>query len=102
MATILRNFEPGAVWSMSDGKPSERALGWMRSLYDYIYAPTTWTVTGAFACNGATAQTSAAVSAAISGTAGAAYTAAEQGLINNTVTLVNQLRAALVANGIAI
>lgn len=98
----LRNFEPGSIWSTPEGRPSERALGWMRSLYDYIYAPTTWTVTGAFACNGKTAKTSAPVNAAISGTAGAAYTATEQVLINSTTALVNQLRAALVANGIAV
>ena len=55
-----------------------------------------------FGCNGATPQASAAVSAAVAGTAGATYTATEQGIINNLVTLVNQLRAALVANGIAV
>ena len=65
-------------------------------------AGTSLTATTGFGCNGKTAQTSAAVSAAIAGTAGAAYTATEQGLINSLVTLVNQLRAALVANGVAV
>lgn len=60
------------------------------------------TVVGAFGCNGKAAQTSSAVSAAVAGTAGAAYTAVEQGIINNLVTLVNQLRTALVNNGIAV
>lgn len=63
---------------------------------------TTVTATGAFGSNGKTAQTSAAVNAAIAGSAGATYTAAEEGLINSLLALVNQLRAALVANGIAV
>jgi hypothetical protein len=67
-----------------------------------LTASTTIRSTGGFGCNGATPQVSAAVNAAIAGTAGAAYTATEQGLINNTAALVNQLRAALIANGIAV
>lgn len=63
---------------------------------------TTVTATGALGCNGKTAQASAAVNAAIAGTAGATYTATEQGLINSLLALANQLRAALVANGIAV
>jgi hypothetical protein len=59
------------------------------------------TVVGAFGCNGKTAQFSSAVSAAVAGTAGVVYTATEQVIINNLVTLVNQLRTALVNNGIA-
>lgn len=58
--------------------------------------------TGTFGCNGQTAQAAASVNAAVAGTAGAAYTATEQGIINDTAALVNQLRAALVANGIAV
>lgn len=46
------------------------------------------------------AQPASASQAAVSGTAGAAYTATEQTLINDLVTLVNQLRADLVTLGI--
>lgn len=60
------------------------------------------TLTNGFGCNGASPQVEAVVNAAVAGTAGAAYTATEQTIINNLVALVNQLRAALVANGIAI
>lgn len=60
------------------------------------------TLTNGFGCNGASPQVEATVNAAIAGTAGAAYTATEQGLINDLVALVNQLRAALVANGVAV
>lgn len=62
---------------------------------------TTLTATGAFGCNGKTAQAAATVGAAIGGSAGALYTATEQGLINALIAEVNQLRAAIVANGIA-
>lgn len=57
---------------------------------------------GAFGCNSAAPQSSASVNASIAGTAGAAYTATEQGLINSLLALVNQLRGALVANGICV
>lgn len=60
------------------------------------------TSTGAFGCNGQTAQTAATVNAAVTGTAGAAYTATEQAMINDLKALVNQLRTALVNNGIAV
>ncbi len=60
------------------------------------------TSTGAFGCNGKTAQTAAAVNAAISATAGAAYTGTEQTMINDLKALVNQLRTALVNNGVAV
>lgn len=60
------------------------------------------TLTNGFGCNGASPQTEYTVNGAVVGAAGAAYTATEQGIINNLVTLVNQLRAALVANGIAV
>jgi hypothetical protein len=59
------------------------------------------TVTASFGCNGASPQASAAVNAAISATAGATYTAVEQGMLNDLKALVNQLRGALIANGIA-
>lgn len=59
-------------------------------------------VTGPSGFNGQPAQGSFTVDPAVSGTAGATYTATEQAIINDLVTLVNQLRAALVANGIAI
>jgi hypothetical protein len=62
----------------------------------------TVTATGAFGCNGKTAQSAAAVAAAVSGTAGGSYTGTEQTLINDLKTLTNQLRAALVANGICV
>lgn len=67
-----------------------------------LTASTTISSTQGFGCNGATPQTSYSVDAAIGGTAGAAYTAAEQGLINSLISQVNKLRAALVANGIAV
>jgi hypothetical protein len=35
-----RNFEPTAVWSRPDGTPTERALGWMRSVFDFTGATT--------------------------------------------------------------
>lgn len=57
---------------------------------------------GGFGCNGSAAQSSATLNAAISATAGAAYTAAEQGMLNDLKAIVNQMRAALVANGIAV
>lgn len=60
------------------------------------------TVTGAFGCNGKAPQASAAVNAAITATAGGTYTATEQGMINDLKNLVNQLRSALIANGIAV
>jgi len=62
----------------------------------------TCTPSGAFGCNSKTAQTAATVNAAVAGTAGAAYTATEQGIINDSSALLNQIRAALVANGIAV
>jgi hypothetical protein len=182
-----RLFEPTSVWSMPDGRPSERANGWLRSISDYIGAgvgtvpagslgldgdashfldgtgvprtpdypvganptaqtgitavsgaaasfmrsdaspalnlgitptwtgqhtfnagiistsgvfSTTMTVGTGFGCNGKSAQTSAALNAAISSTAGAAYTATEQTMLNDTKALLNQIRAALIANGI--
>ena len=60
------------------------------------------TLANGFGCNGKTPQTEYTVSAAVAGTAGLVYTATEQGIINSLVTLVNQLRAALVANGIVV
>lgn len=45
-------------------------------------------------------QPANASQAAVTGTAGATYTATEQGMINNLKTLVNQLRADLVAVGV--
>lgn len=60
------------------------------------------TCTNGFGCNGKAAQTEYTVNAAIAATAGAAYTATEQTMINDLKALVNQLRAALVANGIAV
>lgn len=184
MATALRNFDPPSRWVDGEGRLTERAQGFLRSLFDYIgardgqipvdtlggdgtttttflredgsfavpdypvganpsaqigttatngvattfmrsdAAPSlnlaitpTWTgahtfsssvtaqslrATAGFGCNGATAQTSYALDAAIVGTAGAAYTATEQGLINSLVSQVNKLRAALVANGIGV
>lgn len=61
---------------------------------------TTCTPSGAFGCNGATAQTAATASAAIAATAGGAYTATEQTMLNDIKALLNEVRAALVANGI--
>lgn len=190
----VRNFEPTSVWSTPDGKLTERAQGWTRSVFDYIGAgsgtvpigslgspggttaflradgtwatpaypvaanptgsvgtaavngsavtfmrsdaapalnlgitptwtglhtfsaglssgaisatsgafSTTMTVTGGFGCNGTSAQTEVTVNAAVAGTAGAAYTATEQGIINDSSALLNQIRAALIANGILV
>lgn len=58
--------------------------------------------TNGFGCNGKTAQTEVTVNAAISDTAGGTYTAAEQTMLNNLKALLNQVRAALVANGICV
>lgn len=65
-------------------------------------SPGSFAASGAFGANGATPQAAAVVNGAIAGTAGGVYTATEQGLINSLLALVNQLRAALVANGIAV
>lgn len=59
-------------------------------------------VIGAFGCNNATPQISATVNGAIAGTAGAAYGATEQTMLNDLKALTNQLRALLVANGQAV
>ncbi len=61
---------------------------------------TTMTVAGGFGCNGTTAQTEVTVNAAVASTAGVLYTATEQGIINASSALLNQIRAALIANGI--
>jgi len=65
-------------------------------------APGSFTVVTGFGCNGKAAQTSAAANAAISATAGAAYTATEQTMLNDIKALLNQIRAALVADGIMV
>ena len=46
------------------------------------------------------AQRSGAAQATVAGSAGATYTATEQGILNNCVTLTNELRAAAVALGL--
>jgi hypothetical protein len=58
--------------------------------------------TNGFGCNGKTAQTEVTVNAAVSGTAGAAYTGTEQTMINDLKALVNQIRAALIADGVLV
>lgn len=63
---------------------------------------TTCTPSGAFGCNTKAAQTAATANAAVAGAAGVLYTATEQGMINDTAALTNQIRAALVANGIMV
>jgi len=60
------------------------------------------TLTNGFGCNGKTPQTEVTVNGAVAGTAGVVYTVTEQTIINDLVALVNQLRAALVANGITV
>lgn len=184
MATPLRNFEPPSRWVDDEGRLTERAQGFLRSLFDYIGArdgtipittiggdgvstttflrsdgtyavpeypvganpsvqvgltatngsaatfmrsdaapainvgiTPTWTglhifsagietttldASGAFGVNGATPQTAASVNTAVGGTAGAAYTATEQAILNNAVALLNQIRALLIANGQAV
>lgn len=44
----------------------------------------------------------ASVNPAIASTAGGTYTAAEQAMLNDIKALLNQIRAALVANGIMV
>jgi hypothetical protein len=64
---------------------------------------TTATVTGGFGCNGTTAQTAAAVGAAVVGTAATnitPYGYATQAQADDIVTRLNTIRAALIANGI--
>ena len=61
---------------------------------------TSATIGTTFGCNSKAAQGSAAANAAITATAGAAYTATEQGMLADLKALTNQIRAALVANGI--
>lgn len=63
---------------------------------------TTMTVGTGFGCNGKSPQTSATANAAVSTAAGAVYTAAEQTILNANSTLTNQIRAALIANGIMV
>lgn len=63
---------------------------------------TSATIGTGFGCNGKAAQTAATANAAISATAGAAYTATEQGMLNDLKALTNQIRAALVADGIMV
>ncbi len=63
---------------------------------------TTLEASGEFGCNGATPQAAAVVNAAITATAGAAYTATEQQMINDLKALTTQLRALLIANGQAV
>ena len=58
--------------------------------------------TAQFGCNGATARPSATVNAAIASTAGATYTGTEQTMLNDIKALLNQIRTALVNNGIAV
>jgi hypothetical protein len=86
MRSKIRNFEPGAQWSGKDGKPTERAQGWMRDLTDAIPG----------------ANGSVTVAGAISETAGGSYGVNEQFMLNDLKTLVNQLRAALVSSGIVV
>ena len=65
-------------------------------------APGAFTAVGAFGCNAKAAQTSATANAAIASTAGAIYTGTEQTMLNDIKALVNQIRAALVADGIMV
>jgi hypothetical protein len=60
------------------------------------------TAVNGFGCNSKAAQTEVSVNAAVAGTAGGAYTGTEQTMISDLQALVNQLRAALVANGICV
>lgn len=65
-------------------------------------SPGAFQAVGAFGCNTKAAQTSATANAAIASTAGAAYTGTEQTMLNDLKALVNQIRAALVADGIMV
>ena len=57
-------------------------------------------VNGAFGCNAATPQTAYASGGAITDTADATYSANEVTMLGNLKTLINNIRAALVADGI--
>lgn len=177
----VRQFEPTSIWSNPDGTPSSRALGWMRSISDFVGAtfgaipagsisgsgtststflrndgvyaipsyPTaanpTGTVgptatngvattfmrsdgapaldltiaytftnsitaaslvaVGGFGCNSKAAQTSAAIGAAVVGTAAtnaAPWGYATQAQADDIVARINTIRAALIANGILV
>jgi len=66
-----------------------------------LYIDATIVCTGALGCNGTPAQTSYASGGAVAaGPAGAAYTATEQAMLNQLKTLTNNIRTALVNNGI--
>lgn len=89
MATPIRNFEPGSIWSATDGKTTDRAQGWTRTIVDRLNAtPFVATVP--------------TVNAAISATAGATYTASEQVMLNEIKVLLNQLRSALESAGVVV
>jgi hypothetical protein len=60
------------------------------------------TATNGFGCNGKSAQVEFAVPSAITATAGATYTAAEQNMLNDIKALLNAVRTANVNNGIAV
>jgi molybdenum-dependent DNA-binding transcriptional regulator ModE len=47
-------------------------------------------------------QAETAVNAAVGGTAGGSYTAVEQAMLNDMKTLLNQIRAALIASGVSV
>lgn len=57
-------------------------------------------VTGAFGCNTKAPQTALASGGAVTQTAGATYTATEQAMLGSLKTLANNIRTALVNNGI--
>jgi hypothetical protein len=82
----IRGFEPASKWAREDGMLTERAQGYTRAVTDALE----------------TIQSQAVLSAAIGTTAGAAYTATEQAMLNNMNTLLTQIRAALIASDIAI
>jgi hypothetical protein len=58
------------------------------------------TVTSTFGCNGATSQSAFTSGGAVTNTAGATYTATEQAMLGQLKTLANNIRTALVNNGI--
>ena len=57
MPSALRNFEPTVQWVNEDGTLTERAKGWMRSLFDYIGATTGTIPTGTLGGNGTSTTT---------------------------------------------
>jgi hypothetical protein len=100
--TPQKNFSPGDIWSEKDGTATERAKGWMRSVWDYTgmgsgTIPTS-SLGGSFSPKPAVTVGAAVVSTAATQTTPYGYATQEQA--DDIVARLNEIRAALVANGI--